>query len=223
MSIALFCPSRGRPKDAAALLESFTATKALPTTELFFCVDTDDPDLLEYSGVIAPSAPTGDPTGPLNVHALAARTEVVGFIGDDSRLETPGWDVQVERALERPGFCWAMDGTSERPWPSTVFVSREIVKALGWLALPDLRRGFFDVVWVHLAQETGTARPLPDVLIRHDNSAGDPDSASFIPERRVPPEVIKADERAFWAWRNGPAFADDCRKVRLAADVARFF
>lgn len=226
MTITLFCPSRGRPKEAAALRESFIATKATDA-ELVFCVDSDDRTRSEYP-MVAPAAvqvfaPTGDPTGPLNQAALASSAPIIGFIGDDSRFETPGWDVRVERALEKPGLCWPMDGTAKNPWPSTIFVSRDIVRRLGWLSLPALRRGFFDVVWVELAKQTGTARMLGDVMVRHDNSPGDPSSPNYIPERRVPPDVIAADERAYWAWRNGPSFADDCRKVKLASDLARFF
>lgn len=218
--LTVFCPSRGRPDEARALLESFKRTKIGDQTRLIFLLDDDDLSAKDYPKPRIIGEPTGDPTGPLNREALRSDADIIGFIGDDSRFETPGWDVKVEWALEHPGFAWPMDGTAKHPWPSACFVSREIVEKLGWLSLPQLRRGFFDVVWFRLAEATGTGHPLYDVWIKHDNSPGNPMSPNFIPEREVPPKVIQADEVAFWEWMRGPAFIEDCRRVRLAAHVA---
>jgi len=101
-----------------------------------------------------------------------------------------------------------MDGTNPNPWPSTCFVSKKITDALGWFVLPGLRRGYFDVVWVALAALTKSERLLPDVMIRHDNSAGDPKSKNFKPERRVDPEVIASDQRVFRTWQLEQAMRD---------------
>jgi hypothetical protein len=207
--ISLFCPSRGRPKAAQELLDSFLATKALPTTELVFLVDADDDSGQTYPGNVRWGEPTGDPTGPLNRAAVTSTAEIVGFIGDDSRFETAGWDALVEAQLRSPGFCWADDG-HDIPWPSTIFVSKKIVNALGWLALPSLKRGYFDVVWIELAARSGMTRKLPRVMIRHDNSKG-----------VVAPEVIAADEAAFNLWKQ-TEMNNDVRKVRLT-DLDRFF
>lgn len=98
---------------------------------------------------------------------------------------------------------WADDG-HDKPWPTTVFVSREIPRTLGWFVLPELRRGFFDVVWVMLAEGTRTKRELPEVMIRHDNSM-----------HPVAPDVIAADERVFNLWARDQA-PQDIRKLRHA-------
>lgn len=208
--ISLLCPSRGRPQAAHDLLASFQKTRTTDA-HLIFCLDADDPTLREYPEPQIIGAPTGDPTGPLNAAALASDADIVGFVGDDSRLETPGWDFMVEQSLRTPGFCWGDDG-HDIPWPSTVFISREIVQALGYMVPPTLRRGFFDEVWTLLAEGTGTDRVIPAVF-RHDNSAGDPKSPNFKPEAQVPPAVIAKDERAFNEWRRSQ-MASDIRKIR---------
>lgn len=201
------CPSRGRPKAAADLLESFDRTRATNEVALLFLVDSDDPTWPDYPPHLEVGQPTGDPTGPLNRAAIASKSSILGFCGDDTRFETQGWDNQVLDALKSPGFCWGDDGHS-RPWPSTVFISRRIVKALGYMVPPTLRRGFFDVVWVELAHMTGLTRTLPDVMFRHDNSAGDPQSPNFRPEAQVHPEVIASDEQAFHRWMAGQRYED---------------
>lgn len=215
MKLSLFCPSRGRPDEARALKHSFDSTILTTDAELVFLIDKDDPLRESYPDSFIFGDPTGDPTGPLNREALRSRSEIVGFIGDDSRFETDGWDEKVLAALETPGFCWTMDGTNNAPWPSTCFVSRAIPDALGWFVLPGLRRGFFDSVWVVLARLTASAHLLPEVMVRHDNSAGDPRSPNFLPERRVPAEVIAQDEAVFRRWQDQQAKADAQRIRRV--------
>lgn len=209
----MFCPSRGRPQEAHQVLKSFQSTVSNKDGRLVFLVDNDDPTQYDYpNGWVALRNPTGDPTGPLNYWAMRSASPVLGFMGDDSRFETPGWDLKVIDALSTPGFAWGMDGTSNRPWPSTCFISREIVRALKYMVPPTLRRGFFDVAWVQLANATNTTRVI-DAMFRHDNSPGDPSSPNFIPERRVPPEVIKSDEAAFNEWL-GRDYRTDVRAIR---------
>lgn len=151
--------------------------------------------------VFGPS--TGDPVGPTNRAALASTAEIVGYIGDDSRFETDGWDAKVIKALDDAGggFCWTSEG-HDKPWPSTVFVTSKIVQALGWLIYPKTKRGFFDVVWVVLANATGRAVVLPEVMIRHDNGT-----------QGVSPELISQDERAYKHW-HARQLPEDARKVR---------
>lgn len=199
MTIDLFCPSRGRPQAARELLDNFDKTKRLDTTRLIFILDSDDQTQWDYPRVAfagrqiyepihGPS--TGDPVGPLNREALKSKADIVGYIGDDSRFETQGWDLLVEKAINDAGggFCWANDG-HEKPWPSTVFISREIVQTLGWLALPTTKRGYFDAVWIHLATATGRAIALPEVMIRHNNVG-----------EGVRPDIIESDRIASEAW-----------------------
>jgi hypothetical protein len=212
MMLTLFCPSRGRPKEATALMESFLATKASPDTELVFLVDKDDPTRSDYPTSLILGEPTGDPTGPLNRAALASEADIVGFTGDDSRLTTPGWDVLVEGVLRAPGFCWGYDGTSDRPWPSTAFISRSIIQTLGWMVPPTLRRGFFDIAWTVLADSTKTVR-IVQANFPHDNSRGDPSKPNYDPTFQVPPDVIAQDERAFQEWMTN-AMPRDVQKLR---------
>jgi hypothetical protein len=213
MSIDLFCPSRGRPDAAGALADSFLATKGLPTTRLIFLVDFDDPTIAEYaSHEFVAGPPEGDPTGPLNAAALrVSDADIVGFIGDDSRCETPGWDAMVERVLQEPGYAWGDDRTGPAAWPSTAFITADIVRRIGYFALPTLRRGFFDVQWVTTARSAGLERVIP-ARFPHDNH-----------EHPVAPEIIAADEAAFGVWRTGGGFARDVKLARTTHDLAHFF
>ncbi len=192
---------------------SFDATVTTEEVSLIFCCDSDDPTLGQYPTPIIVGEPTGDPTGPLNAAALASGASIVGFLGDDTRFETVGWDVQVIKAMTEPAFCWGSDG-HDHPWPSTVFITKSIVDALGYMVPPTLRRGFFDVAWVNLARLTRTEKVIP-AMFRHDNSAGDPKSPNFKPSHQVPPHVIASDESAFNHWMAND-MKRDAQKIRHA-------
>lgn len=172
---------------------------------LIFLLDHDDPTASSYRGQKILGAPTGDPTGPLNRAALATEAEGVGFCGDDTRFETQGWDEMVLLALEQdPSVAWGDDG-HDIPWPSTVFMSTSISRALGYMVPPTLRRGFFDVAWMLLAgglinqwgqitmPPINIARVLPSLMFRHVNlPAGHPDGPSA--------QTIEQDERSYNEW-----------------------
>ncbi len=187
-AIDLFCPSRGRPQAAHDLSRSFTATVSRPAPRLVFLLDAAAPTAFEYPQFRLIGPGDGTPTGPLNRAALASTADIVGFIGDDSRCATKGWDAEVRRALREPGFAYGPDDTGPPIWPSTAFVTADIVKAVGYFALPTLRRGFFDRQWISVARGAGIERALR-AHFPHDN-AGHPG----------PKEIIAADEEAFRAW-----------------------
>jgi hypothetical protein len=86
-----------------------------------------------------------------------------------------------------------------------------IVKALGWMALPGLKRGYFDTVWMELAYGAGLAKEIPSVMIRHNN-IGHP----------VDPQVITADAKRYEEWCRTDRAAD-IRKVKAAYALERFF
>lgn len=192
---------------ARELRASFDATIVTDQVELIWLLDEDDSTQSWYEGPAIVGPAYGDPCQPLNAAASNSTSNILGFIGDDSRFETIGWDARVLQALRTPGFCWGADG-HDAPWPSTVFVSRIIPQTLGWFVPPTVKRGYFDAVWTVLADGTQTARPMADVMFRHDNSKGDPSKPNFDPAFQVPPAVIAEDERAFNNWTNGQAQRD---------------
>lgn len=170
--------------------------------------DDHDPDVPRI--FVVSGEPTGDPTGPLNRIALASDAGIVGFIGDDSRLATKGWDAMVEEALAEPGFAWGDDDTGPAAWPSTAFCSTDIVRRWGYFALPTLHRGFFDVQWVTVARAAGLERIVP-ARFPHDNHGN-----------RVAEEIIAADEAACRAWEARQA-AQDVANARLSWQLVHFF
>ena len=150
MSLIVLCPSYHRPISAGAVLESFTKTKTLPHTRLVFLCYEKDPDSIKYEGdvVLCPEKGMADRVnGALGLLDGYAH---VGWIADDNRFETPGWDEQVVKALGSHPIVFGNDVVSPGAKPSHVFMDSRIPRELGWLILTGLHSTFADDVWANL-------------------------------------------------------------------------
>jgi hypothetical protein len=227
VTTTVLCPSRGRPDAAWAVKESLEATRQDPATRLVFILDEDDATLADYMRprngrelMIRRPRHEGGMVNALNAAALDLLVEwpherVVGFVGDDHRFRTPGWDEVFNRSLEeRPGFVYGNDlFWRNGEIPTQIFISTEIVRALGWMALPACRHLYVDNAWMELGRETGSIRYYDDVVIEHMHPAAGK-AAWDEGHLRVNSEAMyNSDAAAFATWRESEAFHDDVRKV----------
>lgn len=182
MSLVVIVPSRGRPHSLPELAEAFAETTQDQGTKIWFAVDTDDPDLGAYRDAVRA---TDDPritvvavtggymSAALNEAAMKAVSDPtvknVGFMGDDHRPRTPGWDAAYLAALGEMGvgIVYGNDGLQSEALPTQCAMSASIVRALGWMCPPSLRHLWIDNFWLDLGRSAGCLRYLPDVLIEH--------------------------------------------------------
>ena len=181
--LTVICPSRGRPGAAAEVMKTFKDTAVDLDSRLVFVVDPDDPTWAEYPGDIAtePIAYTyrlgerpalGGMLPPLNMAirisaVLSEETTVVGFVGDDHRFRTPGWDAAIDDYLEdHPGVAYGDDLLKGQNLPTQWFVSRTIVDMFG-MGLPTLRHLYIDDYWKTFASAAGCLYYMPDIVIEH--------------------------------------------------------
>ena len=156
------------------MLGGFLATRMLPFTSLTFLVAQADSTKSEYPGwntedhypLIGPDAMVGRTNWALG---QIGNPDYIGWIADDNRFETPGWDEQVVKFLRKKagGVVYGNDVVSPGSKPSHVFMDARIPRALGWFLHPELRSTFFDDCWMTIGKELGTLQYLPDVVIEH--------------------------------------------------------
>lgn len=216
MRIAVLVPSRGRPGRAHAMYRS-AIDNALGTdrgVEVVVIVDADDPSLPEYVNAGLPLHCLPERVGytaSLNVVAAEVSADIFGAFGDDVLFRTRGWDQIVERTLQTPGIAYGDDLIHGRSHPSAVFMSAEIVTALGWLALPATTHQWADDGWKRLGQETGLLRFMPDVVVEHMHPAVQKAEWDATYESVFDGDRAKADFDGFTGWV----------ETGLAADAAR--
>ena len=158
-------PSRARPHNLARLIGACIETGM--STEAWIRVDDDDAML---GGYLALDRPAGwrleiGPRRPLSevyAEAFVSGREWWGFIADDVVPETPGWDRRLISVAGPDGMAVpAGEGT-----PHFV-LGAELVREIGWLALPGLDRIYIDTVWADIARSRGVLRRVPEVVLRH--------------------------------------------------------
>lgn len=227
--ITVLVPTRGRPDDAWAVLDTFEATRTLSHTRLVFVIDEGDPAWEEYHKgrnsrwltVIHPEH-SGGMVAALNAGADATirnwpREDIVGFIGDDHRFRSKGWDQAIaDRLKESPGFAYGNDLAQGGNLATQCFVNAKIVQALGWFGLPDCYHLYIDNAWMELGRAVDRLHYLPDVVIEHMHPAfgkSDWDEGHL---RVNTSAMYDRDREAFTQWRNSPRFEEDVARVRHA-------
>lgn len=177
--LVVVVPSRRRPDAAFALAAAFAETGA--TARLVFALDADDPTEPSYARAhdaypattvhVAPA-----PNPPTMVDALnrvadlyAGEAYAIGFMGDDNRPRTSGWDHRYVDALRQlgTGIVYGDDLLQHERLPTQAALTADIVRVLGHMAPPQLKHLFVDNYWKALGEAAGCLRYLPDVVVEH--------------------------------------------------------
>jgi hypothetical protein len=183
--LVVIIPSRGRPESVRELLEAFDST-CTGNTELVLAVDDNDPTLGTYSETVAELAGSSktrvslsvvdQPTNmvhALNATAMASVGEptpyAVGFMGDDHRPRTGGWDSAYLEALWDlgTGIVYGDDLLQRGGLPTQCAMTADIIRELGFMAPPTLTHLAVDNWWLELGRQAGCIRYLPDVVVEH--------------------------------------------------------
>ena len=119
-----------------------------------------------------------------------------GFIADDVVPETPGWDRRLIEVAGRNRM--AVPAGAQHPGITPHFVlGGDLVRSVGWLALPGLDRIYIDTVWADIARAAGALQNVPDVILAHHHFSNH--KALYDKTYR---KHHKAEDRAVYdAWR----------------------
>jgi hypothetical protein len=211
--LLVIVPSRGRPGNIARMTDSIKET-CQAKTDLTVMIDDDDPELKNYEFVmshakdfgkliIGPRKGLTDWTNEIAAKEAGNYSYLASF-GDDHVPITKGWDRLLIRAIERmggTGFSYPYDGMRD-DIPEAVVVSSDIVRALGWMAMPELSHWYIDNVWADLGRGIDRLKYLRAVKVSHDWKADQTSKDSSA--------KLTIDRDVYFRWR----------KERMAADIA---
>ena len=168
--------SRGRPLAASETAEAIADTATGDTRVVVLC-DADDPELGGYEALALPArthvvrwAGPQQRLGPVLSAAavqLARHCDFVGFMGDDSRPRTSGWDEELTGALTAPGVAYGDDLYAGERLPTAPVITARVITALGYMCPPGIAHLYLDDFWYRLGEDLGNRCYLPDVVIEH--------------------------------------------------------
>lgn len=175
--LTVLVPSRGRPGNIRSLVSAWEATEA--TARLVVGVDADDPTLPGYEELpveVFRTEPGSRPgmVAPLNQMAAAHadQADALGFLGDDCVPRTLHWDRLILDALDSPiSMAYGNDLFQGANIPTAIVMSADIVRCLGFMALPSLAHICVDCVWLDLGRALNSITYLPEVILEHMHPA----------------------------------------------------
>jgi len=182
--ILFIVPSRGRPENVSALIAEWDEVTMF--ANLLIAVDEDDPFLAEYQAVekkwsgsnrdwLLPFryAPRHEMrlSGTLNALAVeyASKYFAIGFMGDDHRPRTVGWDASLLSAMAMlgTGMAYGDDELQGRALPTAIAMTSDMIEAMGYMVPPGCIHLFFDNMWLWLGRELGRITYCEQVIIEH--------------------------------------------------------
>jgi hypothetical protein len=234
--LTLIIPSYRRPAAAALAARSAIDNAVLPGTQVLIAVD--GPHDLQHEqayaaiatpriGVIFGSEWRGM-VGTLNSAAnlitgteLAAdhtcqsinctRIGFVGFMGDDHRVRTEGWDRRLCMLAYRWGISYGNDLIQGSALPTALVMAADIVRTLRFMGPPEIEHLYVDNYWMALGLGLKTLGYDPDTVIEHLHvSVGKaPDDESYA-------RTNSAQQYE----RDGTAWREYCTSGAMERDIA---
>lgn len=220
--IGIVIPSKGRPERCAAMVAS-ARTTATERVRFLVVIPHDQP-VAPYQCVVAEGAELlSAPSGFVRcvnrgAQALVNDVSIVGAFGDDVLFRTPGWDARVEEALRTPGMAYGDDLVHGENHPTAVWMSTELIRTLGWMALPVISHQWADDAWKLLGQKAGCLRYLPDVVVEHmhpavGKSEMDATYEAVFGANEAAVERARRDFEAYTAWSTSAELEWEVEKV----------
>lgn len=99
---------------------------------------------------------------------LLMQYEIVGLMGDDIRMRTPGWDKLVYDKMHGKILqLWGQDGMFNDQIPTHPFISSKVFLALGFIILPTIHHYHGDMVLKDVMWGAGRQEYCPELYTEH--------------------------------------------------------
>jgi len=219
--MAIIVPSRGRPDNIKALIESMR--KTITADELWVVCDSDDPELQGYQDLGIENLLIFDRTQkgmarPLNLavrYILKNHTiEHFAFLGDDHRPRTIYWDQDFRNVLDQGiGIVYGNDLLQGENLPTAVGMHGTIVRELNGMVPEGLLHLYLDNFWKQIGQDVGSLTYLPETIIEHMHPlAGKAEVDQGYIDVNAP-EVYDADKIIFDQYMDSDDYRDLVRRL----------
>lgn len=222
--LLVLVPTRGRPQNAQAFYDSWTVTTE--NADLLFVCDEDDPLLgtYKYRLPMMPRAslmtvpPKLRMCGALNFAAneVGFKYKYVGFMGDDHRCRTIGWDqiIRHEIGNRETVIVYGNDMLQGEKMPTAVIMTNNIVQTLGYMVPPTLEHLCADLVWLDWANALDCRIYLDHVIFEHMHPANGKAMTDNGYQLANSPAQVKRDADAYYAYKDDGDFERDVEKLR---------
>jgi hypothetical protein len=226
VNLVTLMPTRGRPEQAYKAWKSFEGSKANYGTNIAWVLDNDDDasdryvEHTKHAGLVGWGF-TGNMVTRTNLAAsLYTDTfDIIGWAADDQLVRTQGWDDAILDAFTDPkvGMVQTNDLHYGPDKAANIFVRADIVRSLGYLALPTVNHLYVDDAWVMLGKLSESLRYLEHVVIEHMHPVYNKGEWDDQYRSSNDPSMYQHDYDAYVQWLDGPV-REDAEKVRACLE-----
>lgn len=216
-------PTRNRVENALELLDVWYQTVTNEDSGIIFVVGSEDPRFDEYVEKIPPEHLLTFPfRGLVKALNYAAplywdEYEAIGFMGDDHRPRTPGWDQRYLDALRElgSGYVYGNDLLMGERIPTQVAISSSIIRALGFFGPPGFTHLCVDLTWKDMGTALQRITYLDDVVIEHMHPAAGKAENDSGYQHVNSDFMVRLDSQEYYRWLQQD-FPDEVEKVDRA-------
>lgn len=221
--LLIIVPTRGRPQNMQLFYDSWVATTE--DANLLFVVDEDDPllGIYQYRHTWMPKAslyiapPKLRLCGALNHAAMnfVVDYKYLGFMGDDHRCRTNGWDTVVRSAVgeSKLAVVYGNDMLQGEKMPTAVIMTSNIPQMLGYFAPPVMQHLCLDLCWKDWGEALECLIYLDNVVFEHMHPANGKALTDIGYQLANSPAQVKRDADAYYAYKDGD-FKTDIKKLK---------
>lgn len=215
-----FLPTRSRPDEIRGFLASYHATES--TAPVCVRIDADDPARAEYEKIEYPDnfeivvgyAPAGGGSATLINEFYQEHPDLpwYGLLADDVRCGSVGWDRKLIEAAGHARVAYGPDGLCNRSCCTHPVLGGDLVREMGWIALPGVRHYFVDMVLFQTMKRAGLIRYVEDARLIHRPVKQEKRKSWAMTDRVVFDHFQRGGEMAALAERLKEKFADQAEK-----------
>ena len=211
--------TRGRPEAAMQALKAWQENRT-DASDFLLVLDNDDGhNYLGYAAFqecmreVLPPAHVGPQLNKVAVK-YAPKYAAIGFIGDDHRIKTKGFDkIWLDALLALPyGVVYGDDLACGESWAGQCAMSSEIIETLGYMHDPKLQHQYIDNCWMEIAKALGTLKYTPSVIIEHLHMTLGKRAWDENDKKQY--ALRDTDMATFTLWRNGGEYAAAIEKLK---------
>lgn len=169
-------PTRGRPHVVQEMTSAFWGTRT-GIAELCFAIDATDPEVEAYqkqlygrpswvSSIIGPSTNMVEALRGATWQ-IVKREEAIGFMGDDHRPRTYGWDAYFDGAIKRRHMVYGNDLLQGPMLPTHIVMPAKMIELLHGICPLTLTHLYVDNYWKTLGTSAGCIEYMGEVVIEH--------------------------------------------------------
>lgn len=185
MTIAILCPTKGRPEQFKRMcMSAYKTAYDSNNLELYPAWSADDiklygilndiPLRLFCVDIMPDGMPTVHKWNMLAQEAMAKppnNHSLFMLAADDMVFATPHWDkalLDAYEALDNKIHVFALQDSRDAEGTPHIFVTREWIEAMGWFVPPIFLHWKIDTWSVEIAKSAGCFTHLKDYLLIHD-------------------------------------------------------